>query len=76
MCLLITFFIFKIVFIYLKENKQGVGTEGEEVDSPWAGSLMLRGLIQGPGIMTWAEGRYFTNWATLAPLLIAFLIII
>ena len=24
-------------------------------------------LSQDPGIMTWAEGRYFIDWATQAP---------
>ena len=70
------FFFLKILSIYLKEresmHKHGMG-EGErqrekEKQTPhWAESL-TQVPSQDPEIMTWAEGRCLTNWATQMPL--------
>lgn len=49
-----------------RDHEQGE-SESEKHTLHWAGSPM-RGLIQGPGIMTWVEGRHLTKRATQAPL--------
>ena len=56
-------------FTYLTESEQasrGRGRQREtEAGSPRAGSPMVA-PSQDPGIMTWAKGRHFSNWATQA----------
>ena len=54
-------FLFKILFIWEreKEHKQGEGQRKREKQGAWS-----RTRSQDPGIMTWAEGRCLTQWAT------------
>ena len=55
------------------ERERERHTEGEEKQTPhWAGSLMLA-QSQDPEIMTWAKGRYLTDWATEVSLSLFFL---
>ena len=55
------------IFIYLfdrkreRKNKQGDWLEEEEKRAPWQAPSL------DPGILTWAEGRHSTNWATQVP---------
>ena len=66
------FFFLKILFIYLRERvsaQAGEEAEGEgEVDSLLSREPDVGAWSQDPGIMTWAEGRCLTDWATQAPL--------
>jgi len=60
-------FFFKILFIYLteraREHKQGERQREREQQAPrWAGSP--RGAWSW--VMTWAEGKRLTSWATQA----------
>ena len=63
--------VFKRFYLFIWESERaqaGGAAEGEEE----AGSLLSREAQRGirsqdPGIMTWAEGRRLTNWATQAP---------
>ena len=42
--------------------------EGEgEANSPWWTRTWMQGSIQDPEIMTWAEGRCWTDWVTQVP---------
>ena len=60
-----TIFFKKILFIYLRGKGGCIWAEqGEgEADSPLSSEPEA-----GPGIVTWAEDRCLTNWATEAPL--------
>ena len=71
-------FIFLKIFIYLggpeMEGKgesgsmSGGGAEGKgEADSPLSWEPNAGAPSQDPGIMTWAEGRCLTDWATQVP---------
>lgn len=59
-------------FLYLLESRresmsQGEGQSEREKHTPcWAGSL-TGALSQDPEILSWAKGRYFTDWATRHP---------
>ena len=58
----------------MREYKQGGGAEGEgEAGSPAEQGARHGAQSQDPGIMTWAEGRCLTDWATQARLLLVFL---
>ena len=55
----------------MQENKHEGGQEQKKREkwTPcWAGSLIWGAQSQAPGIMTWAEGRHPTKWATQAHL--------
>ena len=66
-------FLKKIFYLLERErekeckHKQGERQLGEKQASQGAGSL-IQGSIPGPEIMTWPEGRRFTNWAAQGPL--------
>ena len=54
----------KILFVYLRARTWGRGRSRLPVEQRTG----LGTRSQDPEIMTWAEGRYLTNWATQVPL--------
>ena len=61
------FLLFLKDFIYLFEKARaqvGARERGGEADSPISREPNTGLGSQDPGIMTWAEGRHLTNWAT------------
>ena len=69
----VDFFFFKFYFwekVREKEHEWGERSEGQgEADSSLSTEPHgCKTRSQDPGIMTWAEGRCLTNWATQAPL--------
>ena len=64
-------FFSKVLSIYLKgrerEHEQGEEQREREPDSPLTREPNA-GWIPGPWVMTWAEGRCLTDWATQTPL--------
>ena len=70
--------IFKIYwFIYLRKSEsvrecEQWGMVGEKLPTEqraWCGTQS-----QNPGIMTWAEGRHLSDWATQAPQVLIFVL--
>ena len=79
------FIVFKkIIYSFEKEgeSKTQAGEEEGEADSPLSREPDAQPepdvgpdpgtQSQDPGIMTWAQGRCLTDWATQVPLLMAF----
>ena len=67
------FFFLKIFFFHLeserkRDYKRGRAEGEAETDSPVSKKPWFKAQPQGPQIMIWAEGRYWTNWTTQAPL--------
>ena len=60
---------FKKYFIYLfdRERAQAGGVGEGEADAPAEQGARRGTWAQDPRIMTWAEGRCFTDWATQVP---------
>ena len=68
-------FVFKILFIYLRERQRdsktawmGRGWREGRSSLPTEQGAQCWAQSQDPRIMTWAEGRRLTDWATQVPL--------
>ena len=68
------FYFFLLFFIYLRERAHERECERERVQAVGRGKgrttkqgAQWRAWSQDPGIMTWAESRRLTDWATQAP---------
>ena len=69
---LLELFLKKILFTYERERERErehkQGEEQRERRLPREQGAQSGAPSQNPGIMTWAEGRHLTQWATQVPL--------
>ena len=61
------FFLKDFIYLFERERKHRSKWEGQKEKLPGEHEPRRRTGYQDPGIMTWAKGRHFTDWATQAP---------
>ena len=66
-------YLFLIYLLNREHTSRGSSRQREMQTPTWAGSPMWDSIPR-PGIVTWAEGRGLTNWATQVPHIINILI--